>query len=206
MQSISDHYDTIAAEAQADTIVRGSRFIAHAAPAGDHAAAQQYIGKIRQRYSDATHNCFAYKIAAAQNDSARFSDAGEPSGTAGRPILQAIGSKQLTDVVVVVTRYFGGRKLGTGGLVRAYRGAALQVLNGATIVTRYRLTSLKLSFPYQSANTVHRLIEKYEAEILESDFDTNSKYRIRLKASLSSEFMREITDALSGNIEVSAEL
>ena len=112
---VTKEFKTIMAEVSGEIVIKGSRFIAHATPVSAQSAAAEFIASISQRFHDATHNCFAWKIGLSDAAVFRFSDAGEPSGTAGRPILQAAETRDLTNLAVVVTRYFGGTKLGTGG-------------------------------------------------------------------------------------------
>ena len=124
---------TLAGPAAAELVEKKSRFIGYAAPVADEAAALAFVQEIKARHRDATHNCYAYQ--AGDNDQfQRSSDDGEPSGTAGRPILEVIRGRGLKNTAVVVTRYFGGILLGTGGLVRAYGAAAKQALEAAVLV------------------------------------------------------------------------
>lgn len=118
---------TLSEPVQAELIEKKSRFIGYAAPAESEEAAQAFLQEIRTRHRDATHNCYAYQVG-EHNQYQRSSDDGEPSGTAGRPILEVIKGSGLSNVIVVVTRYFGGTLLGTGGLVRAYSAAAQAAL------------------------------------------------------------------------------
>jgi len=132
----------------------------------------------------------------------RFSDDGEPSGTAGRPILQAIETKDLTNIALVVSRYFGGTKLGTGGLIRAYNSAALEALNKAKIVAKYPQIILRLKFPYEYTNAAQHLINKFRGNILETQFDEQTVYRVQLKTSDEIDFRNELQNASSGKIIV----
>lgn len=182
--------------------VKGSKFIAHATPAADKEIAETFIAEIAEQFRDATHNCFAYKIGVGDAATFHFSDAGEPSGTAGRPILQAIDTKKLTNVAVVVTRYFGGTKLGTGGLVRAYHSAALAALNEAAVVPHFPQIQLRLSFAFQLTNAVHQLLNKFSGEVVESRFVEQTEYVIQLKASDAESFAAELRDATSGRIVI----
>lgn len=134
MQADKQNFLTLAAPASAELVEKKSRFIGYAAPVADEAAAQAFLQEIRSRHRDATHNCYAYQ--AGDNDQfQRSSDDGEPSGTAGRPILEVIRGRGLKNTAVVVTRYFGGILLGTGGLVRAYSAAAKAALAAAGLVS-----------------------------------------------------------------------
>lgn len=138
---------TVAAPAQAEFIEKKSRFIGYIAPAADEAAAQQFLQEIRRRHHDATHNCYAYQLG-EHNRLQRSSDDGEPSGTAGRPILEVLKGSGLSDVIVVVTRYFGGVLLGTGGLVRAYSAAARAAIEQAERVQLVKAASFALTVEY----------------------------------------------------------
>ncbi len=193
-------FNTIAGEITDEIVVKGSRFIAHAQPANDRVAAESYIEVISGRYQDATHNCFAYRIGLGDRAIFRFEDAGEPSGTAGRPILQACETKEVTNLAVVVTRYFGGTKLGTGGLIRAYSGAALAALNKARIVIHHRLAVVTLQAGFAFTNAVHQMVERYNAKILDTQFDEAPIYRVQLKAADKPSFTTELKDLASGQV------
>lgn len=127
-------YATVAGEGEAVIVEKKSKFIASVSPAETEAEALCYLGKIRSKYPDARHNVYAYVI--AENNISRYSDDGEPSGTAGMPVLDAVRGAGLVNTIVVVTRYFGGTLLGTGGLVRAYGLSAKKGLEAAGMVTR----------------------------------------------------------------------
>ena len=196
------NYFSIEFEAGAELTVKGSRFIAHAAPASDIGGAETFIAETSRTFHDATHNCFAYKIGVGDAALFRFSDAGEPSGTAGRPILQAIEAKKLTNVALVVTRYFGGTKLGTGGLVRAYHAAALAAMNHATLVPYFSQIRLRLSFPFQFTNTVHLFLNKFQGQVVESHFAERTEYVIQLRSMDAGAFGKELRDASSGRVGI----
>ena len=140
--------------------VKGSRFIAHVAPAASAEDAVAFLEARRAEYRDATHNCFAWRLGDA--DAFRAGDDGEPSGTAGRPILREIDGRRLLRVVVVVTRYFGGTKLGTGGLIRAYGGAAAAALDQAEIVESRIRRTLRLRFGYDLSGTVEGTLHSFD--------------------------------------------
>lgn len=193
---------SITSEVRNELTVKGSKFIALAAPAGDKEQAETYIAAVSQKFHDATHHCFAYKIGVGDGALFRFSDAGEPSGTAGRPILQAIESQKLANLVVVVTRYFGGTKLGTGGLIRAYHAAALAALHQAEVVRFYPHIKLRVVFPFQFANTVHRLLHKFRGQVVESHFAEQSEYVIEIKAVDAETFAAELRESTSGRVSV----
>jgi uncharacterized YigZ family protein len=132
--SLKDKYKTVAHESQTLLIEKKSKFISNVKPVDNEADAIAYLNEIRSKYSDATHNVYAYVI--DENNIFRYSDDGEPSGTAGMPVLDTIRKAGLVDVIVVVTRYFGGTLLGTGGLVHTYGASARQGLTESKVVTR----------------------------------------------------------------------
>lgn len=139
---------TINEPVQAEIIEKKSRFIGYAAPVETEEAAQAFLQEIRTRHRDATHNCYAYQVG-EHNQYQRSSDDGEPSGTAGRPILEVIKGSGLSNVIVVVTRYFGGTLLGTGGLVRAYSATAAAALAEGVRVRLVAAAEFSLTVEYQ---------------------------------------------------------
>ncbi|NIA29407.1 MAG: YigZ family protein [Actinobacteria bacterium] len=181
---------------------RGSRFIARALPVPAKKEAENFIHQIRKKHFDATHNCFAYRIGNGRNETTRFNDDGEPSGTAGRPILQAITTRNLTNVCIVVTRYFGGTKLGTGGLIRAYGGAASQVLETSDIRVEYFTTEIQISYDYEFSNFVMREIDKFQVNILKKEYDQNVKLFISIRESFAAKFVKQLTNQSSGKIKI----
>lgn len=148
-----------------EVVVKKSRFVARAARADSPDEAASFLTEVRE--ADATHNCWAYKIGGQY----RFSDDGEPGGTAGRPILAAIEGQGLDHVVVVVTRYFGGIKLGAGGLVRAYGGAAAECLRCADRLEVKPRSQMTLRIPFDALGHVYPLVERFEAAKLEERYD-----------------------------------
>lgn len=193
---------SVEAEASAEQNVKGSRFIAQVAPAASKEIAEAYVAKISKQYHDATHNCYTYKIGVDDTSIFRYYDAGEPSGTAGRPIFQAIEAKKLTNVVVVVTRYFGGTKLGTGGLIRAYNSAALAALDKASIMKQYPQLLLGLDFSYPLTNAIHQILAKFNAQVIESRFDEVVHYLVQFKALDETHFTNELNNITGGKINI----
>lgn len=149
-----------------------SKFLAFAHPVSDVAEAKSVIADYQKRYHDARHVCWAYMLGSARTDFLS-SDNGEPSGTAGKPILGQINSFGLTDVVIVVVRYFGGIKLGTSGLIAAYREAARLALTEATIVERHDMAEVSFTFPYLAMNDVMKLTKNGDVSILSLIFDNS---------------------------------
>lgn len=144
--------------------IKKSRFIAHAAPVDSEDAARAFIERVSN--PAASHNCWAWRI----GDNYRFDDDGEPGGTAGRPILQAIESQGYDFTAVVVTRYFGGTKLGTGGLARAYGGTANEALRNAENVPIVPRVRLKLSLPFEFVDAAHHALSEFRGEKLDEDY------------------------------------
>jgi uncharacterized YigZ family protein len=147
--------------------VVNSRFIATAAPAFTVDEAKAFVSRIKQEFSDASHNVSVYLVGHGQSVIAHCTDDGEPSGTAGRPALAVLQGSGLGDVAVVVTRYFGGTKLGTGGLVRAYGDAVREVLSVLPRAMRVPSYTVSIAVPYGSFEPVCRLIEAHGGEILD---------------------------------------
>jgi len=169
--------DTLAERAAHAIEVKHSRFVARAAPVATPDAALAFIAEAGD--ADATHNCWAYRIGAQY----RFSDDGEPAGTAGRPILAAIDGQGYDQVVAVVTRWFGGIKLGAGGLVRAYGGAAAECLRVAPRRPLINYQELILSYPFEQTGAVHAALALHAADKLDESFAADGvSLRIRLPA------------------------
>ena len=169
--------DTLAARATHLLEVKHSRFLAHAAPADSANAAQAFLAEASDR--DATHNCWAWRI----GQDYRSSDDGEPAGTAGRPILAAIDGQGFDRIVVVVTRWYGGIKLGAGGLVRAYGGTAAECLRTAPRIALVETRELELQAAFDDLGAVHAALAAHDAERLDERFDADgARIRLRLRA------------------------
>lgn len=159
-----------------------SRFLAFAFPVENAAEAKERIGAVASEYHDARHCCWAYLLGADGSESAS-SDNGEPSGTAGRPILGQIRSAGLTNVAVAVVRYFGGIKLGTPGLIAAYREATALALAEAERIDRCEETEVGLTFPYMALNDVMRVVKSTpEATVVKQEFDNTCTMVMRIRA------------------------
>lgn len=167
---MSDIYITITAPSEAVFKEKMSKFLAFAHPVLSGAEAKAVVATYQKKYYDARHVCWAYMVGAARTDFLS-SDNGEPSGTAGKPILGQINSFGLTDVVIVVVRYFGGIKLGTSGLIAAYREAARMALEAAELEERHVMAEITFTFPYLSMNDVMKLTKQTGIKILDQQFD-----------------------------------
>ena len=197
-----DSYKTIRERFLLEMKEKGSRFICHALPAVSREDADTSISTVSKKYYDATHNCFAYNIG-WEDSITRFSDDGEPAGTAGKPILNAIRRHELTNIVVIVTRYFGGTKLGTGGLIRAYGGVASATLSQASLQTIYIQDILKLTCSYHHLNAIMSLIEKYSAQIIESRYDESILLRVHVRKKFTDSLSRDIIETTAGQVKPS---
>jgi uncharacterized YigZ family protein len=202
MIASGDEFLTVRDPARAQTRVRGSRFIARLAPVRAEPAAREFIDRIARKDHDASHHCFAYRLGLGRETVARSSDAGEPSGTAGRPILDAITSRGLTDVVVVVTRYFGGVKLGTGGLARAYRDCADRALDAAETVRKVLTREWRLRFPYPLTAEVEAVLERHGARTVDRRYGEEIALTVAVRRGRAAALREALLEAGRGRIEV----
>ena len=178
--------------------IKGSRFIGDAAPVGDDDAALAFVASIRDREPSATHHCWAFRLAEGRE---RSSDDGEPGGTAGAPILRRIGGAGLSDVVVVVTRYYGGTKLGTGGLVRAYGRCAGAVLDAAERVVRPRVAVFVIDHPYDLSGPVEGVLAGHDATVTDADYGAAVRLRVSLPLARVAGFPEALLEATAGRVE-----
>ncbi len=188
----SDTYKTIEGEAKGIFRDRGSRFIALAIPVRSQQEIKTRLEQLRKEYHDARHHCFAWMLG-ADRQSWRVSDDGEPSGTAGRPILAQINSRELTNILVVVIRYFGGTLLGVGGLINAYRCATVDALQNATVTENYLTDGRLISFPYPAINEVMKILREEECNQSEHLYGSNS-------VSINISFRLSLADHITGRL------
>lgn len=177
---MADTFRTIAQGGDAVFKEKMSKFIAFARHAGSAAEAKAFVAGCQKKYFDARHVCWAYMVGAERTDYLS-SDNGEPSGTAGKPILGQINSFGLTDVVIVVVRYFGGIKLGTSGLIAAYREAARMALEASGLEERHVMESIDFTFSYLSMNDVMKLVKTSGAEITGQNFDNTCSMTLSIR-------------------------
>ncbi len=180
-----DTYRTIESKADGVFKDRGSKFIALAFPVSTESEAKQLLADVRKEYHDACHHCYAYRIG-ADKQTFRSSDDGEPSGTAGKPIFNQIQSKDLTNIFIVVVRYFGGTLLGVPGLINAYKSAAVDALNNAMFVTRTVNDVYEVTYDYLAMNDVMKLLKDKKLEILSTDFALKCKVVFKVRKNDSS--------------------
>ncbi|MEN8201451.1 MAG: YigZ family protein [Bacteroidota bacterium] len=167
---MKDLYRTIEAPAEGNFRDKGSKFLAFAYTVNSEEEIREQIGRLKKEYHDARHHCFAWRLG-ADMEQFRVNDDGEPSGSAGKPIFGQIQSRNLTNILVVVVRYFGGTLLGVGGLMRAYRSASSAALDQARIIELKVHKTLKLEFGYEQMNSVMKVIKDLGLEFEDQDFD-----------------------------------
>jgi uncharacterized YigZ family protein len=198
---MSDVYRTIADEATATLTVEGSRFLAEVEPVDRRDAAEAGVQAVREREHKASHHCSAYRIG-TDGDVFHYDDDGEPSGTAGRPLLRQIDARDLTNTLVVVTRYFGGTELGTGGLARAYGDAADAALERASIVERVVRTPVRLQFEYDDTSPAQSVLRRFDVTLEEESYSEVTEWTVGVRASAVEAFVEAFTNALSARGEV----
>lgn len=183
--------------------IKRSRFIATVGHTPDVESAKAFISEIREEFPDATHNCWAY-AAGPPGDTARvgYSDDGEPHGTAGRPMLQALLYGGVGEVACVVTRYFGGIKLGAGGLVRAYSGITADALRQSPVKEKIIPARYEIILDYSRITLFKRLLPKFEAAIVEERFGTDAEFKVLLPEEHSQRFITELCEMTDGEVLV----
>lgn len=191
MSTISDTYSSIGAPAEGLFKDNGSRFIAFAYPVESEEEVKAIVGRLRKEYHDARHHCYAYRIG---KDGERFraNDDGEPSGSAGRPILGQIDSCGLSDTLVVVVRYFGGIKLGIPGLIRAYRTSTADALSKAPRVTRIAGSWYRIGFSYDNLPAVMKLLKEQDIPQRAQEFGSDCTMEVRIRLAIEDEFLDKI--------------
>ena len=177
--------------------VKGSRFIADVAPVATEEEAESFLAEVRSTFHDARHHCFAWRLG-PEGDVTRASDDGEPAGSAGRPILAQLEGHEVTNVCAVVTRYFGGTKLGVGGLMRAYGGAAGMALDRAELRRVVFTTPLSITFPYSFEGKVKGLLVSHDLTPTESDYGETVSLRLSIPSSRVEGFLAELRDRTAG--------
>ena len=198
---MAHRYRVPAEQVRVEFEVQNSRFIATLAPAFTVDEAKAFIKTIKAEFKDASHNVPAFVIGHGASTTAHAHDDGEPSGTAGRPALAVLQGSDLGDAVVVVTRYFGGKKLGKGGLVRAYGDAVREVLKVAPLAERVPTHTVMIPLHYRWLENARRLIDAHNGEILDEDFGVDVTLTVRFTIEGYPAFRDEIFDKSHGQIE-----
>lgn len=178
-----DTYNTITSLCESIYTEKRSKFIAIALPVQTVSEIKAHIDTYQKKYYDARHLCYAYMLG-YERKNFRANDNGEPSGTAGKPILGQINSNELTDILVIVVRYFGGIKLGTSGLIVAYKAAAAQAIEAATIIEKTVDEEITILFEYPLMNEVMRIVKEEEPEICSQSYDMDCSMTLRIRQSM----------------------
>lgn len=181
--------------------VKGSRFIARVEKVTDEAEVDAVLAEVQEAYPDASHHCWAWRLCGGRS---RSSDDGEPRGSAGPPILARVESAELYDVVVVVTRYFGGTKLGVGGLIRAYGGAAAEALAGVEVVEVASTTDVVVTFGYDDTGAVQGAVAAAGAEVVDAEYGVEARLVVRVVEEVAEDLRRALVDRTGGRAVVGA--
>ena len=198
---IKDTFLTIESGATGELKILGSHFIGNAMPVSEKEDAEEFIYGIIKKYHDASHNPFAYKLISKQSEIIRTSDDREPSGTAGKPILSAIEKQNLYNVAVVITRYFGGKKLGKGRLMRAYRDCSEITLNNAKTIQKVLYKKVFLEFPYDKTGNIMKIITDFNGKINNHVYKDKYSLEAEIPINLVEEFKNKIFD-IAGKSEI----
>lgn len=187
-----DHYRTLAEPADFRHKIERSEFLGIAFPVMSEEAFFIELERVQKRYFDATHHCWAFRL--FTDARSRNSDAGEPSGTAGKPILAAIEGAALHDLGVIVVRWYGGIKLGTGGLSRAYRDTAAETLRNAKLLDRYVYERLRVIVPFDSLSHVYRLVHPPDVVLVEERYGEENEFFFDVRTSVVEVFTKRLTE------------
>lgn len=196
----TERFSTLAKEAHAEFTEKRSVFIGHAAPVKTEKEALDFIARHRHEYADATHNVYAYML--KENNIARYSDAGEPQGTAGIPVLEVIKKRGITDTVIVVTRYFGGILLGAGGLVRAYGAAASAACDEAGTVEYTTFVEFKVTVSYSDFNKLQPVLGRFDFKTDSVDYAENVVMSMAIKSEMYEELKKAVVETTAGRATV----
>lgn len=177
-----DLYKTIAAPIEVAMRERSSKFLSYIYPVQSEEQIREALEALRKRYFDATHHCYAWRLG-PKGELYRANDDGEPSGTAGKPILGQLFSHELTDCLVVVVRYFGGTKLGVPGLIAAYKESAQQAIEAAEIIEKTVDRAITVHFPYLTMNDVMRIIKEEQPKVVGQEFDNLCTMHLTIRES-----------------------
>lgn len=199
-------YPVPAERARTELTITRSRFICTVARVSSTEEAQAFVREMNAEFADATHNCWAYVVGPpASTSRIGMSDAGEPHGTAGRPMLTVLLHSGVGDIAAVVTRYYGGTKLGTGGLVKAYGGAVQEALAILERTERVEYATLRLTLPYAAITTIRRILSAHEATLESESYAESAELEIKLPRAHVDALRTAVLDATAGQASVSGE-
>lgn len=188
---MTDQYKTIAAPSEGYYKAKGSKFTGYAIPIFSEEEFKEHLARIKKENPDSGHYCYGFRIG-ADHKLYRYSDDGEPSSTAGKPIFGQIQSYELTNIMIVVTRYFGGTKLGVGGLITAYRSAAKEAIDNAKIINRTVDNFYDIQFGYEIMSEVMNFIKKQELEVTSQVLEESGTIQFRLRQSESDNIIEQL--------------
>lgn len=197
---MNDSYKTLKKYSSDEFVEKRSRFIGYAKPVKTEEEALEFINKIKKEHWDARHNCYAYCL--KEGALKRYSDDGEPQGTAGVPMLDVLNKNEITDAVVVVTRYFGGVLLGTGGLVRAYTKGAKIALNAAQIITMSVCAECEIKCTYNQYGKLNTVIMNRKGVVDDTVFSDNVVLKFHIPKDSLEALKKDIADATAGDVNV----
>ncbi|HET8772722.1 MAG TPA: YigZ family protein [Thermoanaerobaculia bacterium] len=187
-----DHYRTLAAPAEFAHKIERSEFLGIAFPVASEDEFFAELERVQKKHFDATHHCWAFRLFAGSRS--RSSDAGEPSGTAGKPILAAIDGASLHDLGVIVVRWYGGIKLGTGGLSRAYRETAAETLRGAALLDRYVYERIVVIVPFDAISNAYRLVDPPNVVLVEQRYGEENEFVFDVRGSAAAAFRARLVE------------
>ena len=191
-------YKTIAKVGSSKKIFKNSVFIGYASPVKSEEEAKEFINKIKNHHSDANHNVYAYIV----DNHLKYDDDGEPSGSAGKPIMNILELTHLKNIVIVVSRYFGGIKLGYSGLVRAYSDTAKEAVENAEIIEVFEKEYFKVELPYNLLSIVKKIIMEEKGEVVKEDYADTVVFTIAVKKGTAKNVIKKLIDHTRGNIKV----
>lgn len=201
-EKIEDEYRTIERESQGEIKVKASRFIGETFLVSTLDEALEKLQTVRKREHAATHHCYAYRVGLFGNETFKYSDDGEPNGTAGKPIYDVILGRDLNNLLVVVTRYFGGTKLGTGGLVRAYGNAAAMVVDESGQKTNYLTSRFRCIFGFALYDQWLKALNRLDGRVINSDFSDTVTLEVQIRKSKARDLESAFIELTSGKGQI----
>ena len=187
----ADNYLTIENPSQGSYREKGSKFLAFAFPVYDEAEIREKLELLKKKYHDARHYCYAWRLGASM-EHFRVNDDGEPPNSAGKPILGQIQAFKLTNILIVVVRYFGGTLLGVGGLIKAYKTASTEALKNARIIDKQILLIYKINFPYSEMNLIMKVLKEMSLEHFDQNFELNCELKVKVPRFHTVKFINEL--------------
>lgn len=179
--------------------IKGSQFIGFSYRISSSEDSEKFLYELKKEFYDASHHCYAYKTKLGEE---KYSDDGEPNGTAGIRILNAISHFSITDILVVVVRYFGGTKLGVGPLGKAYGETALNLLENSKLIELTKFEQFKIVYPYEETSAIHYLLNKYGCQKIENHFETEPTIKCLIESYLAEKMSNELIDKTAGNVQL----